>query len=201
MQHLQEQVQEQVNINGNQTIVPLTGSTSNALTVSGSNTRGGTGFTDFIQVINTASGATNINKFFRVNNTGGFEILNSAYSTIILSLTNAGVLSTPGGGTSDKRVKNNIEYISDSSVSIINQLKPVKFEYNQYPGITRHGFIAQDVLDVEPKLVLGDGDKEDGTYGLDYDGILSLTVKALQEAINRIEVLENTIQELKNGNI
>jgi hypothetical protein len=47
-------------------------------------------------------------------------------------------------------------------------------------------------------LVLGDGDKENGVYGLDYDGILSLTVKALQESIKRIEYLEKQIQELKN---
>jgi hypothetical protein len=72
------------------------------------------------------------------------------------------------------------------------------FEFKNNPDVTRHGFIAQDVLYVKPEFVLGDGDKEDGTYGLDYDGILALTVKALQEATNRIEKLEKELENLKN---
>jgi len=47
-------------------------------------------------------------------------------------------------------------------------------------------------------MVLGDGDKPNGTYGLDYDGILALTVKALQEANTKIEQLENRISQLEN---
>jgi uncharacterized protein (UPF0335 family) len=46
--------------------------------------------------------------------------------------------------------------------------------------------------------VLGDGEKEDGTYGLDYDGILSLTVKSLQETILKVEKLEQEVNELKD---
>jgi hypothetical protein len=102
---------------------------------------------------------------------------------------------TVGGGVSDLRTKNNIEYITGDTSSIINQLKPVKFEFNNYSGITRHGFIAQDVLEIDSKLVLGDGKKENGMYSLDYYGILSLTVKSLQEANNRIDVLEKIIKD------
>jgi hypothetical protein len=173
--------------------------TNGMLAFSGSGTIGGTGYTDFIRVTNTAAGVTNPNKTFRLNNTGGIEIINSTYLTNIFTLTDAGVLSTPGGGTSDKRVKNNIEYLFNESSSKIKLLKPVKFEFNAYSGIKRHGFIAQDVLEIEPELVLGDGDQEDGTYGLDYDGILAFTVKSLQESIQRIEQLEKEIKEL-NGN-
>jgi hypothetical protein len=102
---------------------------------------------------------------------------------------------TVGGGVSDLRTKNNIEYITGDTSSIINQLKPVKFEFNNYSGITRHGFIAQDVLEIDSKLVLGDGKKENGMYSLDYYGILALTVKSLQEANNRIDVLEKIIKD------
>ena len=45
---------------------------------------------------------------------------------------------------------------------------------------------------------MGDGDTENGTYGLDYDGILALTVKALQEANAKIEQLESRISQLEN---
>jgi hypothetical protein len=114
------------------------------------------------------------------------------------SLTGAGVWSTTGGGTSDLRKKQNIEYIQTNGIDSINLLKPAKFEFKSNPEKTRRGFIAQDVLQVIPNLVLGDGELEGGTYGLDYDGILALAVKAIQELsaentslINRIEALEN----------
>jgi hypothetical protein len=171
---------------------------SSLLHFSGSDTVGGNSYVDFISVTNTYASATNPNKWFRLNGTGDIEIKDSAYSATILSLTNAGVLNTPGGGTSDARVKNNITYITSSTYDIVSQLQPVSFEFNSNPGITRHGFIAQDVLEIKPDLVLGDGAEEGGTYGLDYEGILALTVKALQEATTRIEQLEQEVQLLKN---
>lgn len=126
-----------------------------------------------------------------------FEVQNSAGSQI-LTLTKGGVLNTAGGGTSDRRKKDNIIYLSEDASQTIEQLKPAKFEFKNNPGVTRHGFIAQDVLETKPDLVLGNGAEENGTYGLDYDGVLTLTVKSLQEALVRISHLEQEIQELKN---
>lgn len=115
----------------------------------------------------------------------------------ILTLDNGGSFWTSGGGTSDRRKKDNIMYLSYNYSNTINALKPAKFEFKNNPGVTRHGFIAQDVLEVKPELVLGNGSEENGTYGLDYDGILAITVKSLQEALARITQLEQTIEELK----
>jgi hypothetical protein len=186
---------------GTLTTTTINGSNNQSgIVVVGSNTVGGSGYVDFIKVTNTSAGATNINKTIRVNNTGGLEIVNSAYSNIAFSLTDAGVLNTPGGGTSDLRTKKNIEYIYDEKTTLIKKLKPVKFEFKNNENIKRHGFIAQDILELYPELVLGNGNEENGVYGLDYDGILSLTVKALQESIIRIEKLESVIKELKNNN-
>lgn len=56
-------------------------------------TQGGIGYADFLKVTNTTSGATNPNKSFRLNPTGGIEIINSAYSATLLTLTDAGALS------------------------------------------------------------------------------------------------------------
>jgi hypothetical protein len=53
------------------------------------------------------------------------------------------------------------------------------------------------VLSTKPDLVLGDGAKEEGTYGLDYDGILALTIKSLQEALARIDQLEKAIKDIQ----
>ena len=188
-----------VTMSGTKGTVTTSGSSTTAfINVSGSNTVGGTGYTDFIRVTNTSAGATNPTKTFRVNNTGAIEFLNNAYSSLIFSLTDAGVLSTPGGGTSDIRLKTNVEYLEDEATSTLKHFKPAKFEFKEFSGITRHGFIAQDMLIVKPELVLGNGNTENGVYGLDYDGILALTVKTLQETLKRVDELEKQIQQLKN---
>lgn len=62
----------------------------------GGNTKGGTGFLDFLSVHNTSGGATNPYKWLRVDNTGKLEIINSAYTTSLLNLTDTGNLSIAG---------------------------------------------------------------------------------------------------------
>ena len=51
---------------------------------------------DFLVAQNTSGGATNTFKWFRLNSTGGLEIINSAYTTNLLNLSDAGALSVPG---------------------------------------------------------------------------------------------------------
>jgi hypothetical protein len=59
----------------------------------GGNTKGGTGYLDFLVAQNTSGGATNPYKWLRLNSSGGLEIINSAYNNLLLSLTDAGALS------------------------------------------------------------------------------------------------------------
>ena len=70
------------------------------LVFSGSNTVGGTGYTDFIRVTNTAVGATNPTKTIRVNNTGGLELINSAYNSQLISITDNGIIGVGLASTS-----------------------------------------------------------------------------------------------------
>jgi hypothetical protein len=67
-----------------------------AVTATGKDTQGGIGYFDFLKATNTTSGVTNANKTFRLNSTGTVEIINSAYSATIFSLSDAGALSVPG---------------------------------------------------------------------------------------------------------
>lgn len=92
-------------LDGTKGTIGINPSTTTALlTFSGSNTVGGTGYTDFIKVTNTAAGATNPNKTFRLNSSGEIEVINSAYNTGLLTLSDAGNLTVPG------RVKSSINY-------------------------------------------------------------------------------------------
>jgi hypothetical protein len=80
------------------------GSQEIALTVAAANSKGGIGYGDFLQATNASGGATNPNKFFRLNSIGNIEIINSAYTGQIFVLTDTGSLTVPnfaltnGGG-------------------------------------------------------------------------------------------------------
>jgi collagen type VII alpha len=62
----------------------------------GKDTQGGTGYYDFFRAINTTSGVSNANKTFRLSSTGSIEVVNSAYTATILSLSDTGGLSVSG---------------------------------------------------------------------------------------------------------
>ncbi len=110
-------------------------------------------------------------------------------------MTVAGSATFAGGVTSDIRTKQCIKSIDNNATDFIKELKPVSYEFiGDCIKKTRRGFIAQDVLETSiPDLVLGNGEEEGGTYGLDYDGILSLAVKAIQEQQCTIDTLKSCL--------
>jgi len=57
------------------------------------NNHGGGNYAGILTMTNTGTGATNPNKFLRLNPTGDLEIINSAYLATIMSLTDAGTLT------------------------------------------------------------------------------------------------------------
>jgi hypothetical protein len=67
-----------------------------AITATGKDTQGGTGYFDFLKATNTTSGATNPNKTIRLSSAGALEVINSAYNTTLMSLSDAGAFSVPG---------------------------------------------------------------------------------------------------------
>jgi hypothetical protein len=77
------------------TYTPAT-ATGSAIQLTGKDTQGGTGWFDFLKATNITSGATNPNKTIRLNSTGFLEIINSAYTATIFSLSDAGALSVSG---------------------------------------------------------------------------------------------------------
>ena len=119
----------------------------------------------------------------QVDNTGGTNLLKIKSDSVFT------INASSWGNSSDRRLKENIEYISASGTDLINSLKPCKFdmiegENNQY------GFIAQDVEPVLPEAV-NVYDEETGMLSLKSGYIVPWLVKALQEANARISALEN----------
>jgi hypothetical protein len=92
---------------GGLTNISYTGSADSSLQITGYNSKGGTGYHDFLRVTNGYTSATNINKYFRLNSTGSLEILRSDYGAIILSLTDTGGLTFGTATVSNNDATNN----------------------------------------------------------------------------------------------
>ena len=71
------------------------GSQNAALQVTGADTKGGTGYADFLWANNQSAGTTYQNKYFRLNPNGEFQIINSVYTQNIFNLNDSGVLTVP----------------------------------------------------------------------------------------------------------
>jgi Collagen triple helix repeat (20 copies) len=89
-----------------------------AIFATGSGTVGGTNYFDFLKATNTNSTATNASKSFRIDNTGTLQILNSAYSANIFSVTDNGyiAINNSTGSTNGVPINNAIAMNSNSYI-------------------------------------------------------------------------------------
>lgn len=157
---------------------------------SGGNTAGGAvkakGFNT-----RTGHGGSYGSNLFNINWTGSAAQLyidNTSQGTISLS--------------SDYRIKKDVESISVNCIDRVKQLRPVQYQIRDYDiyvadGVTREGFIAHEVGEVIPSGCEGVKDAADEIQSLRLDAILSVTVKALQEAVTKIETLEASVASLE----
>ena len=131
--------------------------------------------------------------------------------------------STSWGGTSDQRLKENVQ-TSTAGLSFINDLRPVTFDWKKKKDIdnslegyeedsddryiknnptNRHGFVAQEVktaLDNHSEVLSGNeiwSEAKDGTQGISEVALIPMLVKALQEADDKIDALTTRIETLE----
>ena len=99
--------------------------------------------------------------------------------------------------TSDRRLKENIELITDGKEKLL-AMNPVTHTWKANPntGETVHGFIAQEMQSIVPEAVSGDPDAEE-MMSMDYGRITPVIVAALQDALKEIEELKTRINELE----
>ena len=99
--------------------------------------------------------------------------------------------------TSDRRLKDNIQPISDATDKLMN-MKPVTHTWIDNPDEPQvHGFVAQEMQEVVPEAVTGDAES-DKMMSMDYGRITPVIVAALQDALNEIKELKTRIDELEN---
>lgn len=134
------------------------------------------------------------------SSTLAFNVVNSA-STTVFSVFDGGNAELSGSlsQSSDERLKTNITSLdASSSLSAIDSLNPVTFNWidPDQGGALQLGFIAQQVQQVFPNLVSTTSATAltpDGTLSLNYIGLISPIVSAVQELSADITSIENTI--------
>jgi hypothetical protein len=99
-----------------------------------------------------------------------------------------GNYSFTGSNVSDRRAKDNISLLDITAIDKIMSLEAKTYNMKNNPSQKRYGFIAQEVKQIISDLV--NGNENDGYLGLDYDGLLTLTIKALQEQQKEIQILK-----------
>ena len=117
-----------------------------------------------------------------------------------ITLTSAG---TSYNTTSDYRLKENEEKISNA-IDRLKNLKPIRFNWILEPEEEKvDGFLAHEVAEVVPEAVTGEKDAidykgDDDLQMLENSKLVPLLTAALQQAIDKIELLEQRIQSIEN---
>jgi hypothetical protein len=162
-----------------------------------------------VQINTTAGGATlNLkaqagNNIIRLQNTsngdgsiyayGTSTTFNYAFNTYSVAdafyLYNSGNYDFAGSDVSDRRLKENINTIDYNATEKLMQLVPKSYNMIKHPDTKRNGFIAQEVQKILPDLITGT-ESEDDYLGLDYNGLLAIAVKAIQELKAEVEQLK-----------
>jgi len=138
------------------------------------------------------------------NNSANFVAFAKAGSEIGRIQKVSGSNSVNYSTTSDYRLKENRESISDG-IARVKQLAPCKFNWTDYPAENKvDGFIAHEVQAIVPEAITGTHNEvDDGGnpvyQGIDQSKLVPLLTAALQEAIAKIETLEAKVTALENA--
>ena len=110
-----------------------------------------------------------------------------------------GNIITLGGGTtyntsSDYRAKENVITLTDA-ITRLKTLSPKRFNYIVDSSRTMDGFLAHEVSSAVPEAISGTKDEVDSDnnpvyQGIDHSRLVPLLTAAIQEAITKIETLE-----------
>ena len=113
-----------------------------------------------------------------------------------------GVTTDSNGGftgcvASDETLKTNIATSTWDALSIVNELRPVTYNWiatSTRDSLTHSGFIAQDVQKVDPTAVEAAGQ---GLLGVDPNAINALLVSGMQEQQQEIATLQAQVAALQ----
>lgn len=103
--------------------------------------------------------------------------------------------------TSSRKVKENIEDMTEEDAMKLLQLEPVKFDYKEgFGDKNQRGFIAEDVEKIIPQVVTPETQIENDIQyaSINYIGIIPYLTKMIQIQQDKIDTLEQRIAKLEN---
>jgi hypothetical protein len=168
----------------------LHGKTSSNIASDGTEIQYGTG--GVIVITNSGNGVNNL----ILNSRYGagtqypisFRFSGSEVGYVAVTSSSASFVSS-----SDYRLKENVVDISDG-INRVKQLKPKRFNFIVDTDTTVDGFLAHEAQTVVPEAVTGEKDGE-RMQGIDQSKLVPLLTAALQEAIAKIETLEQRLSD------
>ena len=125
-----------------------------------------------------------------------FEVVDYAWTVVLFSVGSNGTATASGDivAYSDRRIKENIETIT-GALEKVTRLRGVTYTRTDIEDKSEKiGFIAQEVNEVIPQVVIG---SEETTLGVAYGNITALHNEAIKEQQLQIEELKAQIAELK----
>jgi hypothetical protein len=132
------------------------------------------------------NGATTPNKYLGVLN-GQFRIVNSAYSTALLTVDDSGNLTATGNVTaySDAKIKKNVSTIRDA-LDKVKAMRGVLYT-NINTDVDGMGVIAQEMLEVCPQVV----QDNNGMLSVAYGNLVGVLIEAIKELSGKVAALES----------
>jgi hypothetical protein len=149
---------------------------------------------DFASFVRDGNIALLLNRLSSDGNIVDFRRSSTVVGSISVTTT-----ATAYNTSSDYRLKENVTSVTDG-ITRLQQLKPSRFNFIADPDTVVDGFLAHEVQDVVPEAITGEKDAVDDDGNPEYQGIdqsklVPLLTAALQEAIAKIEILEQRLND------
>jgi hypothetical protein len=147
--------------------------------------------------------------FSGITETNGINILENGNTGIGTNnpttklFVNGDITANSVAGTSDRRFKTNIRPV-ENAIDKVKALRGVYFNWNQkdfpekdFGTQNELGFIAQEVEQIVPEIVVKEKTKEE-YRSVKYDKLVALLVEAIKEQQKQIEQLQAKVKKLAN---
>lgn len=155
-------------------------------------------------------GKDNTRTVFKTYDGGGVGTTNcfgvkTVYQNYTFSVDGNGYASSGFTSGSDKRLKHNIEKMTDDFEKIVDFLSPSSYVYNSSTNEKKHlGFIAQEVqqafanCNINPNDYEIVNDRGDGMLSLTYDDLISILWKVCQSLRKDNKEIKRQLSSLQN---
>jgi hypothetical protein len=128
-----------------------------------------------------------------VQNDGKFDWLGTSEFDGAMTV-NSTVAATSFNSTSSRKYKTNIRNLTNG-LNIINNLRPVMFDWNNKDIKNDIGMIAEEVNEILPTIVYKNSNGE--IDGLEYGKLVAVLTTAVKELSAEVQELKRQINELK----